>query len=90
MGGTAGAIARSEGGGCKVSDHQRNWDLSCRNRALAALVISMRSACEEALAAIDEAYQATGYIKVAHTSEQRKRILTAIALAQTVREPEPS
>jgi hypothetical protein len=39
------------------------------------------AACKEALAAVDEAYTATGFLKVCRTSEQRLRIESALKLA---------
>ena len=39
-------------------------------------------ACIETLAVVDEAYQATGFVKIAHTSHQRLKIAAAIAAAR--------
>lgn len=44
------------------------------------------AACREALRMVDEAYEATGFFRVAATSEQRMRIEAAIAKAT---EPRP-
>ncbi len=46
---------------------------------LRAEVERLRGLLAESLSAIDEAYQATGYFKVAKTSEQRMRIESALA-----------
>lgn len=40
------------------------------------------AACKEMLAVVDEAYTATGYFKVAETSEQRLRLEAAFAAAE--------
>ena len=39
----------------------------------------LREACTEALAVVDEAYAATGFIRIAKTSEQRQKIAAALA-----------
>jgi hypothetical protein len=44
---------------------------------------ALLAACKEALAAVDEAYQATGFVKVAKTSAQRQRIEAAIDAAES-------
>ncbi len=51
------------------------------NVCLIAAAPDLLEACQEALAAVDEAYQATGYLKICKTSEQRLKIEAAIAKA---------
>ena len=51
------------------------------NACLLEAAPDLLAACRDCLAVVDEAYQATSYIRVAHTSEQRLKIEAAIAKA---------
>lgn len=59
----------------------RLHDECVANARLIAAAPDLLAACREALAVVDEAYQATGFIRIAATSEQRMRIEAAIAKA---------
>jgi hypothetical protein len=52
------------------------------NAPILAAAKELLAACEIALKAIDEAYKATGYIKVAVTSKEREAITAAIMKAK--------
>lgn len=49
---------------------------------LIAAAPEMYEACVEALAVVDDAYEATGHIRVAKTSHQRLKIESALAKAR--------
>lgn len=55
-----------------MDEYARHFPASDREREL-------REALQEALSAIDEAYEATGHFKVAKSSVQRQKILAALS-----------
>ena len=68
------------------SDHEEPEEIArWMNEADARLLVfgkDLLTACKESLEAVDECYKATGHFKVAETSDQRQRILAAIAKAE--------
>lgn len=71
-------IAQAQQISASVDDkHVRN-----ANAKLMAAAHDLYEACRESLSMCDEAYEATGYIKVAKTSEQRMRLEAALAKAR--------
>lgn len=66
---------------------REDGDYAASVRELVRKVRAMREACQESLAAIDEAYEATGHFRVAKDSAQRQKIVAAL-LAHAQPSPE--
>lgn len=64
-----------------VPDADRGYFENEYDAMLAAAAPDLLAACRESLAMVDDAYIATGHIRVAKTSEQRLRLEAAIAKA---------
>lgn len=63
---------------CKKHMHRELREVTAERDRLRQGRLDLCEACREALQVVDEAYQATGYIKIAETSEQRLRIEAAM------------
>jgi hypothetical protein len=62
----------------------RELELTTERDQLRERVRLLEAACQDALQAVDEAYTATGYLKICKTSEQRLRIEAALVPAPEV------